>query len=152
VRNFLLWLHIAIAIVAFGPTFTFPIWTAMARKAGGPVVPYAVGTVKLVFERVIVPLAVVMPFTGVLLIYQSSWDLWREGWLVAGIVLYTIMFTIGVGLGLPNVRRMLALMAAGPGPNEMTEIQARANRQKLFGYTNNVLVLAIVYLMVAKPG
>jgi uncharacterized membrane protein len=152
VRDLFLWLHIAIAIVAFGPTFTFPVWTAMARRTGGPAIPYAIGTIRRLLERVILPLAVVMPFTGVVLIYVGRFDLWGTPWLLVAIALYTIAFGIAAGLSLPNVRRMLSLFGPEMTDSQRAEVMARADRQRIFGYTNSVLILVIVFLMVAKPG
>lgn len=151
-RHLFLWLHIAIAVVAFGPTFTFPFWMAYARRQGPPIVPFTVGTIRSLFERIIIPLAVVMPFTGVALIYVSHIRLWGAVWLELAIGLYTLSFFIGAGLGLPNVRRILTLMAGGPDAEAMAEIGRRAKRQAVYGYTNNALVLTILALMVWKPG
>jgi uncharacterized membrane protein len=153
VRNLFLWLHIAIAIVAFGPTFTFPVWTKMARTAGGPAMPFTLGTLKRLFERVIIPLAIAMPITGVILIFVADWDLWSEPWLIVAIVLYAIAFTNAVGFAYPNVKAMVRILAPGPpAPEAMAELQARANRARVFGLVNQVLILSIVALMVAKPG
>ncbi len=152
-RNLFLWLHIAIAIVAFGPTFTFPVWMHFAGKEGPPIVPFAIRTITTLFHRVILPLAVVLPFTGVVLIYVSKIPLWESEWLIVAIVLYTVSFTLAVGVGLPNIHRVIALMSGGPpGQEAMAEIQRRARRQRVIGYTNNALFLAILFLMVAKPG
>lgn len=153
-RAFFLWLHIGLAVVAFGPTFTFPVWTASARAAGGPAMPHTLRTIERLFLRVILPGAILLPFTGVVLIYVTGIDLWGSPWLIAAIAIYTVSFGLAVGIGLPNLRQVLRILGreGGPGPEGMAEVGRRAGRQRALGYANNALFLIILLLMVWKPG
>ena len=112
-----LYLHVGAAIIAFGPTFTFPIIGALGSKdpmhAG-----FGVRVTEALLEKLVLPFAISMPFTGVGLIYfghinlldRSSW------WLVIAIILYAITITIAVAMQRPLIRHLVKLTAGGPPP------------------------------------
>jgi hypothetical protein len=151
-RSLLLWLHIALAVVGLGPTYTFPIWTAMARKAGPENLPFTLQTVRFIITRMVIPMAVLLPFSGLALIYVGEWDLWSQPWLWIAIVLYTVNFGINTLVSLPNLNAILAILTSGQAGERMAEIQARGKRQRALGITAGLLVLIILGLMVWKPG
>ncbi len=85
----LLVLHIGGAIIAFGPTFTFPIIGAM-----GGAEPmhsnFALRINERIEERLVIPLALFQAVTGVLLIWTVGLNVFVHLWLLLGIVLYVI--------------------------------------------------------------
>jgi Predicted integral membrane protein (DUF2269) len=151
-RNLLLWLHIALAIVGLGPTFTFPVWTALARKAGPEHVPFALGTLRALITRMVAPLAILLLASGIALILVADWDLIANEWLWIALVLYTVNLALNLGVALPNLNAILGIVSSGEVPQRMAEIEARGRRQRLLGMTSGILVLVILGLMVWKPG
>ncbi|MGH2724096.1 MAG: DUF2269 family protein [Actinomycetota bacterium] len=151
-RSLLLWLHIAVAIVGFGPTFTFPVWAVLARKAGPEHVPFALRGIGLVARRMVVPMAVLLPFTGVALIFVAGVDLWASEWLWISVALYTIGFFVNVGIALPNLSAMLGMFERGEMPASAEEFRRRGARQRLLGLYSMANLLVILGLMVWKPG
>lgn len=112
-----LYLHVGAAIIAFGPTFAFPIIGAMASK--DPMhANFAMRITEAMVEKLVLPFAISMPFTGVLLIFFGHYNLVeRSGWwLTLGIVLYAIAISIAVALQRPLIRRMVHLTSGGPPP------------------------------------
>jgi hypothetical protein len=160
-----LFLHITAAIVAFGPTFTFPLIGATARRH-----PRNLGFALLVSEviemRLVIPFALSMPVSGLGLAFSVSIDWTRNPWLIAALVIYaTAMFT-ALALQAPVVRRLVemtmhapagapAVMPAGPGA-EMAgpppEMAALLKRMQIQGMLLTVFLIAIIVLMVWKPG
>jgi Predicted integral membrane protein (DUF2269) len=151
-RILLLWLHIALAIVGLGPTFTFPVWTALARKAGPEHVPFALGTLRALITRMVAPLAILLLASGIALILVADWDLIANEWLWIALVLYTVNLALNLGVALPNLNAILGIVSSGEVPQRMAEIEARGRRQRLLGMTSGILVLVILGLMVWKPG
>ncbi|HYU57629.1 MAG TPA: DUF2269 family protein [Actinomycetota bacterium] len=152
VFDLVLFSHVALSIVAFGPTFVFPIWLALARRAGPSAPPFAVHAVITIAERLLVPLAILVPATGIALIAETRTDWLHTGWLLASMALYALAFGVATALGLPNARRILALSEGGPDPEAQAEVRRRALWQAVYGYAINLLVLAVLALMVFKPG
>jgi uncharacterized membrane protein len=155
----LLFLHIGGAIVAFGPTFTFPILGPMAGHEPQHV-NFALRFQLKVATTLIVPLALLQGVTGVLLIWKLGINLFATYWLLVAIVLYVILLVLSLGYGLPTVRKLIAATSAppptpppgapppsGPPPH----IAALVKRGRQIGMAQTALIVAIVFLMVTKP-
>src|SRR3989442_10816012 len=108
---FTFWLvtHILFVIVAFGPTFTFPSISAMARKDPAHAVAYT-RVIEFIERRMTIPLAVLVPLFGTALIYTSNIDLWHSEWLVVSIVLYIAAFSFAIFVQSKNAARMLHIL------------------------------------------
>src|SRR5258706_5450886 len=106
-----LFLHILGAIVAFGPTFTFPMIGAM----GGREPMHANFATRVSFrisQRVVAPLAIFQAVTGAGLILTRHWDLLNTRWLLAGIILYVIALSLALFVSIPTTARIVAITSA----------------------------------------
>jgi len=157
----LLFLHVMGAIVAFGPTFIFPIIGAQTAKAPQHGHFSAVVS-EVIVKRVVLPLAVVQGVTGVLLIFGTGFDLLNTRWLLLSVILYAIALAFAFVVQAPTAARMVELtaMPAGappaapggpPGGRPPPEIAATAGRLRVGGMFLGGLIVLIVLLMVAKP-
>jgi hypothetical protein len=154
-------LHVLGAIVVFGPTFVFPIIASQVQKAPqhghfGAVLG------EFIEMRLVLPGAVVQGITGVGLILTSGRDLTQPAnrWLLGAIVLYLIAIGFASTVQARNAKRMVELTAhmppgpppagapAGPPP----EIAETGRKLAQGGQLLTVLIVAIVALMVLKPG
>ena len=154
----LLYLHIASAIIAFGPTFSLPLIGMMAGREPAHS-NFALRAADTIARRRITPLAIAMAVTGVPLIWLGRWDLTRALWLDVAIVLYVINFIISLFVMTPAAARLIDLTAAraqaapsGPpsgGPPPV--VAGLVRRTQLGGAALAVNVLVILALMVFKP-
>jgi uncharacterized membrane protein len=155
----LLFLHIGGAILAFGPTFTFPIIGPMA--GGEPQhANFALRFQMKVARTLIVPLALFQGVTGVLLIWRAGWNLLTTGWLLVAILIYVALLALALGVGLPNLRRLIDATSAPPPPPQPgseprsgppPHIAAMVARGRRIGMIQAVAIVIIVFLMVTKP-
>ena len=153
-------LHVAGAIIAFGPSFSFPIIGAMgaADRANGN---FATRVGLAITTKRVVPVALTMPVTGIGLIWAAGIDPFSRDsrWLALGIVLYVVLFTFSVMVQIPTTRRIIE-MTSGPPP-EMPPgsvpsgpppaLMALVHRVQRGGLFLSATVLVIVFLMVVKP-
>jgi uncharacterized membrane protein len=155
----LLFLHVGGAIVAFGPTFTFPILGPMAGHEPQHV-NFALRFQKRVATTLIIPLALLQGVTGLLLVWKVGFEILTRGWLLLGIGLYIVALVLSIGVGLPTVRRLIELTSApppapAPGSPPRTgpppHIAALVKRGRQIGMAQTALIVAIVFLMVTKP-
>lgn len=148
-----LFLHILGAIVAFGPTFTFPIIGAMGGRE--PMhANFATRVSHRISERVVVPLAIFQAITGIGLILTRNWDLLNTRWLLAGIVLYLIALSLALFVLIPTTARIVAMTSAPPPPGATGPppgLPPLIRRVQRTGAINSVLIVLIVLLMVLKP-
>jgi uncharacterized membrane protein len=150
----LLFLHVLGAIVVFGPTFAFPLIARQAQLS--PQNSHFAAIVTDVIERrIIIPGAIVQGITGVLLIIALGADLTSPSyrWLITAIVLYLIAIGFAIFVQAPAVERMVELTKTPPGPGgPPPELLANAKKLQRGGMLLALLIVAIVFLMVVKPG
>ncbi|MEZ0241623.1 MAG: DUF2269 family protein [Chloroflexota bacterium] len=148
-----LFLHVLGAIIAFGPTFTFPIIGAM----GGSEPMHANFATRVsgrISERVVLPLAIFQAITGVGLILTHNWDVLNTRWLLAGIILYLIALANALFILIPTTSRIIAMTSAPPPPGAAgppPELPPLIRRVQRTGAINAVLIVLVVLLMVLKP-
>ncbi len=163
-----LFLHIVAAIVAFGPTFTFPLVASLARKQ--PVhMPFALRSIEVMEERLVVPFVLTMPVSGLLMAFNIGIDWSRNVWLIAALCVYAVAVTFSVTVQGPTVKKMLAMVSpgahggapsmapvpAGPGAASAgppPAFLALARRMQLGGMALSLAFFVIVVLMIWRPG
>ena len=151
-------LHILGAIVAFGPTFAFPMIGAMGGRE--PMYAnFATRVSERIERRITIPLAVLQGITGLGLLLTTNKDLTRDHWLDVAIVLYAIALSFSIFVQLGRVEKVIHMTStpppppapgaapAGPPPALLAAI--KAVRQG--GMLLTVLIVAIIFLMVVKP-
>lgn len=151
----LLLAHILGAIVAFGPTFAFPL-IASSAAADPQHLHFALRTQKRIASTLVTPLALVQGVTGLLLVWKIGFDVLWHWWLLISIALYLGALAVSFGVIYPALRVLIPATAtpppappagaapAGPPPH----VVAARDRAKLAGQINLVLVVAIVTLMI----
>jgi uncharacterized membrane protein len=151
---YLLFLHVLGAILAFGPTFAYSIMAAMARHEPQHA-NFSARQIAAIGNKLVYPLAMIQPVTGVLVFASAPSTEFKTGWWLAlGIVLYTIVFTFALTVQRNTLRHFIELTATPPAPGAppSPEIPATGAKIQRGGILIGVLVVAIVFLMVIKPG
>lgn len=161
--HLLLFLHITAAIIAFGPTFTFPLIAGLGRN--NPMhMGFALRVIHVLEDKLVLPFVLTMPVTGVLMAFNLSiaWD--RNPWLIAALVIYAAAVGFSLAVQVPTVRKMIAMTsvagAAAPvpvGPGAATAgpppaFVALAKRMQVGGMLLTLAFFAIVVLMIWRPG
>ncbi len=144
----LLFVHVLTAIVAFGPTFAFPIIGAMAGKEP-QYANFATRVSEAIEHKMVLPLALTMPVSGVFLIWSAKIDLLAARWLLLAIVLYAVALSYVILVQNPAVGRIIELSGQTPPP--LPELGAAVKKVQQGGMLITVLVVAIVLLMAVKP-
>lgn len=150
----LLFAHVLGAVIAFGPGFAAPLMGGMGAKEPmhanfGLRIGYAIA------KRITWPLALLQGVTGLGLLLVLQIDLTKSVWLGVAIVLYLVALGYSYVVQMPTVAKVVEMTsapppagAAGPPP----QLLALIGRIKRGGMFLTVLVVAIVFLMVVKPG
>ena len=148
----LLLIHVGGAIVGFGPTFTFAILGPMAGKAGPQGGLALLEGMEAIEKKLVVPVAMVFqPLSGLALIFVAGYNNNFLGhyWLWLGILLYATAFYLAIFGQNKRLARMIELAKAGPPTPEFI---ATAKKVAQMGPVITVLLVAIIVLMVTKPG
>ncbi|HEY8807183.1 MAG TPA: DUF2269 family protein [Candidatus Limnocylindria bacterium] len=148
----LLLIHVAGAIIGFGPTFTFAILGPMAGKAGPHGGLALLEGMEAIEKKLVVPVAMfVQPLSGLTLIFLAGYNVnfFSHYWLWVGIVLYAIAFYLAIFGQNKRLARLIELAKAGPPTPEFMAIAKRVGQM---GPIITVLLVVIIVLMVTKPG
>jgi hypothetical protein len=149
----LLFLHVLAAIVAIGPNFAYSTIRGMGRKEPQHA-NFGTRITHLISARLVYPVGLVIPATGVSIIALLGIDLTSRAfwWLDVAIVIYVAVYVYSFFVQRPIVERIIELTSSPPSPGgpppELPPLAARAQR----GGTAMLIALVIVaFLMVVKP-
>jgi uncharacterized membrane protein len=108
-----LFAHVLGAIIAFGPTFSFPIigrLGAQERAHGN----FATRLSEMLGRIQVIPFAILQGITGVGLIITGNIDVMRAPWLLIAIVLYLVALGYALFVQTPTVKRVIEMTTGGP--------------------------------------
>lgn len=146
------WLHVVGAAVLLGTGAGIAFFMVMAHRTGKPALVAHTATIVVVADLAFIATAVVLqPATGLALAYLAGWQL-TQGWLVASLALYVFTGLCWLPVVWIQVRmRDLARDADQEGTALPEAYHRLFARWLALGVPAFVSVLAIVWLMVAKP-
>jgi uncharacterized membrane protein len=152
----LLLLHVLGAVVAFGPTFSFSLIGSMGGREPQHA-NFATRVSKAISDRLVIPVALTMPVTGVGIILVNGINLAaaQYRWLGAAIVVYVVILSFAILVQRRSVERLVELTSAPPPPGASgppPEVPALVRRIQLGGMFTGAGIVLILFLMVVKPG
>lgn len=140
--------HILLAVVAVGANITYGIWLARASREPQHE-DWALKGVKILDDRVANPSYIGLGAVGVLMVLTGPWE-FETFWIAVSIGLYLALAVVAFGFYSPTLSRQIrAYETDGPGSAAFV---ALGRRGRLLGILLAVIVVAIMVLMVLKPG
>src|SRR5215210_2785465 len=105
--------------------------------------------VEWIGNRVMLPSALVVIVLGFLLVWDGPWEL-SMTWVWLSLLIYAVSFVVGLFVLTPEAKKIgNQIEAEGPAS---PAVQARIGRILNISRVDLVLLFAIVFLMVTKPG
>lgn len=101
-------IHILTAIVAFGPTFAFPLIARMAAREPQNGL-FALHLTDTIEKRMTIPLALTMPISGGLLVWSEGLTVQDSHWLVLAVALYLVAMTYAIVVQVRTLDRMIEI-------------------------------------------
>lgn len=143
--EFLLFVHIAAAMIWLGGAFTFQMYGAVVRRGGDPgeIARFA-GRAGSLSERMFVPASLVVILAGALMMIDGNWD-WGQLWVVFALVTFAASFATGLFVISPMAKRIPVV-----GPTT-AEGQALIRRLFVILRIDLAYMYAIVFAMAVKP-
>lgn len=146
-----LWLvlHISAAIVWIGGATIAQIFGFMAQRSGDPAQSAAFGqTMGFIGPKIFMPASIVVLLSGILLTEDGNWG-WGEWFIVLGILVWAAVSLVAFAY-LTRAMSAVGAQMAAEGPS--AELGARVSRLVLLARVLILLLFAIVFVMVVKPG
>lgn len=153
-HDVVLFVHILSVVLAFGPTFAYGVFIAIAQREGGVAVP-AVGRGILAWDRT----AGTIGMTLILLtgMYLASYDgsPWEfsQFFVSWGFVAILVLFGMAHGFFIPQTKQAVALAERDlkDGGELSAEFEAKSALLGKVGPVAGLIVILTVYVMTAKP-
>lgn len=151
-----LWVHITAVVLAFGPTFAYPVFLAVAERTDPRALP-AVGRGVLAWDAIGRIILVVILAAGIYLIADSpAWEL-SDFYVSWGILAVIVIGGLSGGYFTPKTRQLVEIAerdiaASGPGEVKLSaEFQALNGAIAKVGTATGILIVLTIYVMTAKP-
>ncbi len=154
--TFVLALHIAAIVIAFGVTFAYPVMYAVGLKREPRAMPG--------FHRIqdTVGKFVISPFLGLALLcgiyLASKLKVWSDFYVQWGFAVIIVLGGLGGAFFAPRERKLGELAerdvaAAGDGEVRWSAEYLALRRQvEIVGYVSSILILLTIYFMTAQTG
>jgi len=156
--TFVLFVHIASAVIAFGATFAYPLIEATLQRVDLRALPGWHEAQNQVGHKLITPGAILILITGIYLVSTDRWEGVGGFWFSAAGGIVVVLLGLGHGFFAPNARRRrdqarTDLDAGAAERGQMSETYAALSRRTMpVGILSSLLVLLALLLMVWKPG
>ena len=155
--NVVVWLHVSAGVVAFGPTFAFGIYYAVAGRKYPRALP-VIREATITINRSMVTLgAIVIFLSGLYLASRVPWS-FSDFFVIWGLLAIIVLMGLVHGFFLPNDQRALQISkrdidASGPtGDVQFSdEHEELTGRNARMGPVAGLIVILTIYVMAAKP-
>ncbi len=139
--------HILLAIIAFGFNATYAIWIVRAQQ-NPEHLDFALRGVKFLDDYIANPAYLLLLVSGLTMVALVHYQL-TTFWLAAALVLWLMAIALGYGVYTPTLRRQIQTLA-NTGAQSVA-YKSLATRGTVVGIALAVLVLLILALMVFQP-
>jgi uncharacterized membrane protein len=141
-------LHILLAIIAFGFNATYALWITRAQRQPEHL-DFALRGIKILDDYFANPAYLLLLVSGLTMVFLAGYSLLRTFWLLAALALWLLAIALGYGVYTPTLRGQIRVLAAH-GP-QSEEFRTLSQRGTVVGIVLAVLVLLILIMMVFKP-
>jgi uncharacterized membrane protein len=154
--SFVLFIHIAAVVLAFGVTFTYALAFSIAHNGYQRHLPFLHHLQAVIGQRMIGPLGGLILLAGLYLVIDGPYDL-SEPWIGIGLLITVVLLAGGGAYIGPREERLSELAARDiEGSPEGTislsaEYEQQYRRLRTVILVANALVLLAIFLMVTKP-
>jgi len=140
--------HILLAIVAFGFNATYAVWIARAQREPEHL-SFALRGIKFLDDYIANPAYLLLLVSGLTMVAIVHLQIFSTFWLLTALILWIVAIVLGYGVYTPTLSKQIRALAASGA--ESAEYQRLATRGTVVGIALGLLVAAILVMMVFKP-
>ena len=153
--NVVVWLHVSAVVLAFGPTYAFGLYIALAQRKYPRAMPAIIES-QIAISRSFVTLGGILIFITGMYLAGDVWE-FSDFFVIWGLLAIIALLGLAHGFFIPNDQRALRaakrdIETAGPGEVEFSgEFNEISGRSARMGPIAGLLVILTIYVMAAKP-
>ena len=150
-----LFFHILSVVLAFGPTFAYGLFLAVAQREGGAAVP-AIGRAMVTWDRIAGTIGMTVILLSGMYMTTSDSRAWEfsDFFISWGFVAILVLFGVVHGYFGPQTRKAVELAERdlGEGDGKLsTEFDDLSAQIARIGGATGLLIVLTIYVMTAKP-
>lgn len=144
--------HVLFVVLAFGPTFGYPIFIAAAEGNSPRSVPTVLRGIQQADRYLVSPGLIVVLLAGIYMLIDHHISA-GESWVSVGSVAIVILFGMAHGFFRPNVAKALELSERdlATGDALSAEYEALSRRIATGGKIAGLIVAIAIFFMVVQP-
>lgn len=145
-------IHVLAVVLAFGPTYAYPVFAAVAQRLDPRSVPTVLRGIMATEKIFVIPGLVVLLIAGIYTQAEGNWD-GSEAWLSVGYTAVLVLLAMSFLFFRPNGKKALetAERDLADGGELSADFEAVSKRIALGGQIASVVVIATIFFMVVKP-
>src|SRR5262245_2699914 len=142
------YVHVLAAITAVGLNLSYGVWLTLGERSPENRI-FVLRTVKRLDDWLANPAYVLLLLSGLSMVWAGSLAL-TTTWIAGALALYVVLVVLGLGVFSRSLSRQIATLESGS--TEGATYAAITRRTTVSGAILVLIALAIVFLMVVKPG
>ncbi|MEX2108576.1 MAG: DUF2269 family protein [Solirubrobacterales bacterium] len=145
-------IHVLAVVLAFGPTFGYGIFIAVAEQSSPRSVPAVLRGIQQTDRFLVQPGLIVVLVAGIYLLTKLDIPV-EETWISVGFVAIIVLFGMSHAFFGPNVKKALGLAERDlQGGDTLSEEYAAVSRKLATGGKITGLIVAVtIFFMVVRP-
>jgi uncharacterized membrane protein len=148
----MLFLHLLAVVLAFGPTFGYGFFVAVAEGSAPRSVPTVLRGVQMVDRFLVQPGLIVLLLAGIYLLADGPWEM-SDAFIGVGFLAIIVLFGLSHGFFRPQTAKALELAERdlGSGDTLSAEYEAVSERLANVGKLAGLIVVVTIFFMAYKP-
>lgn len=145
-------IHILAVVIAFGVTFAYPVFLAVAERSSPRSLPTVYRGMMRSDQLILTPGMIVVLLAGLYLITDAGIS-FSETFVSVGFLAIIILFGMAHGYFLPRNRRALVLIERdlADGDTMSDEYRAVSRQIAIGGMVASAVIVIAIFFMVVKP-
>lgn len=144
--------HVLAVVLAFGPTFAYPIFTAVAQNTAPRSLPAVLRAIITLDRFMVTPGMVVLFLAGIYMLAEGDISA-GESWVSVGFVAIVVLFAMAHMFFVPKTKKALELAERdlASGDELSAEFEAVGKQIATGGQVASLIVVITIFFMVVKP-
>jgi Predicted integral membrane protein (DUF2269) len=145
-------IHVLAVVLAFGPTYAYPVFAAVAQRLDPRSVPTVLRGIMATEKIFVIPGLVVLLAAGIYSQAEGPWE-GDESWLSVGYLAILLLLAMTFLFFRPRTKRALEIAERDlkDGGELSADFEAISKRIALGGQIASVIVIVTIFFMVVKP-
>lgn len=146
-----LFFHVIAVVVAFGPTFAYPIFISFAEKHAPASLPSVYRSMTTIDRFLVTPGMIVILIAGIYL--SAKLKLSGESWVMFGYLAIVALFGMTHAFFAPRYRKAIQITERDleKGAGLSAEYQSLSRQMATGGMIASLIIIATVFLMIVRP-